>query len=84
VNAGLEERLTAFAEQADKLISASSTRESTLQSMLEDSAEFRADAALYRSILGSAIVGIDDRIVKVNAMIRDRLANGATSGITFP
>lgn len=78
VNAGLEERLTAFAEQADKLISASSTRESTLQSMLEDSAEFRADAALYRSILGSAIVGIDDRIVKVDAMIRDRLMNGAT------
>lgn len=78
VNAGLEQRLSDFAEQADKLISASSTRDGTLQTMLEESQQIRESAALYRAILGAGIKGIEDRIVKVDAMIRDRLTNGAT------
>ncbi len=75
VNEGLEARLTAFAAEAAQYAERDpkKTRPSTIESKLEDAKRLRAQADLYRTILGAAVVGIDQRVALVERALKETL-----------
>jgi hypothetical protein len=79
VNAGLEDKLAELGARIDAYVADGKTRASTLERALTDAQALRDQWNLYRTILGAAVQNGDERIAKLEAAARARLASGASA-----
>ncbi len=87
VNSGLEAKLTEFAEEAKKFAEEyDGMRPSTIEKRIEEAATLRKQAELYKTVLGSAVQSVDDRILTVENSLRKTLGlvQGTPIGIQTP
>jgi len=75
VNTGLEARLTEFAEEVNAYTARATDKQraTTIANRIEDAKRLREQAALYRTILGEAVASIDDRVAKVEDVLKRAL-----------
>jgi hypothetical protein len=74
VNQGLETQLSEFAAAADEYASQTAkTRETTIARKLEQAKELREKGAFFKTMLGAAVMGIDERVAKIEGSLRTSL-----------
>ncbi len=74
VNSGLESKLSEFAEEAKKYAEDfQGMRPSTISKRIEEAKNLRAQAELYRTVLGAAVESVDSKIAQVEKSLRHTL-----------
>jgi hypothetical protein len=72
-NGGLEASLSALLAEADAWVASPPGRASTIENRLNQADKIRQTASLYKSILGSSVAAIEDRIKQVEDSLRKML-----------